>query len=220
MSSDGSASVSSEFLELLENLRQQGYSQVDIARELGVSAQYITDFKSGRRDLTESFALRVQQRFGVDAEWLLGRPLSGQSSLGASPVYETPRTNRVPGFDFPIAGDPYTHPKWDHRLVDLTDAVAGQIARSKWPYVVKFGRDDRQGRLHNEDLVLVSQSVNPGAEFQVVKVKKSCFFARRMPNGDWERVAVPLRGPDKPIAGSHPSVGHCVGVIWSRLLPK
>jgi hypothetical protein len=96
--------------------------------------------------------------------------------------------------------------------VEVSGHVVAAIARAKWPYVLKFGSTDTQGRLRRGDLVLVSQSVCREAEIQVVKSRIKLYLARRRPEGHWERVA---NGEHLPEDSS--VAGYCVAIIWSAL---
>ncbi len=58
--------------ELLQSLSDQGISQAQVARRAIVPAQHLSGVKNSRRPLTELFARRLGEEFGVDYYWLLG----------------------------------------------------------------------------------------------------------------------------------------------------
>lgn len=64
---------SERFTECISKLIKQGYTQEDIANELGVSASSITKYKQGQMypELINFFAM--EELFGVSANYLMGR---------------------------------------------------------------------------------------------------------------------------------------------------
>lgn len=207
-SSDRTASVTTARLrELLDELALQYDTQQEIAANAGLTPQLLADLKQGRRPLTELVARRLADEYGVSFEWLLGRSEVKQSGLARSSG-----GMRLPLFQDPIAGDPLNSPRWDGVGVEVSGHVVAAIARAKWPYVLKFGSADTQGRLRRGDLVLVSQSVCPEAEIQVVKSRIKLYLARRQEAGHFVRVA-----NEELLPAESPVVGYCVAIIWSAL---
>ena len=60
------------FNEFLEELAAKGVSQQEVAKRLGVSAQYVTDIKARRRRVSELFARRLEDQFHRSRGWFLG----------------------------------------------------------------------------------------------------------------------------------------------------
>lgn len=60
----------------------------EVARRLGISAQYYYNIENGRRKLSAELAAGLAQLFGVSADYLLG--LSDDPSEPASPVRRIP----------------------------------------------------------------------------------------------------------------------------------
>ncbi len=60
------------FNEFLEELAAKGVSQQEVAKRLGVSAQYVTDIKARRRRISELFARRLEDQFHRSRGWFLG----------------------------------------------------------------------------------------------------------------------------------------------------
>lgn len=53
-------------------LREQNIRQVDFARSLGVSANYVNLLVNGKKDtLSETLALLIQELYGYPAQWIL-----------------------------------------------------------------------------------------------------------------------------------------------------
>ncbi|MCE9606815.1 MAG: helix-turn-helix transcriptional regulator [Planctomycetia bacterium] len=198
--------------KLLEAMEERGISQADVAKRVAVPAPYLSDVKIGRRPLSELFARRFFEEFGVDHQWLLGQqgsmevPPFGSSSLGDG------RRVWLPAFAHPISGDPTGWSNWDGTCVELAGMAAIRVLFAERPYILRFGVDDRRGRLRRGDLVLISQAIDASAEIQVVKAARKMFLARRAPDGTWERLSTDGTIDVEPVV-----IGHCVGVIWSAL---
>jgi hypothetical protein len=211
--SPGQQQTLRRFQQVLDKLFEQGTTQQAVAEVVGVPAQYLSDIKLGRKPVAELFARRLAEAYNFDYRWLLtgeGNPPQflnrGVPTLGpAGPV-------RLPLFDHPISGQPHTLPDWKGALVEVTGAAAAQAAAASEPYVVRFQKNDRDGRLKPDDLVLVSQTVNKTAEIQVVRQRNHCFFARQAPNGTFRRIAT-----GQSLASGAQPVGHCVGIVWGLL---
>ena len=198
---------------LLQVLEKQGLTQGDIARRIDVPAQYLSDVKSGRRSLTELFARRFQDEFGVDYHWLLGN----RGSM------EVPRLNRggqptsagrvwLPVFANPLCGDPFTVPDWDGSSVEIAGAAAMRVLQADRPYALRFGADDCRHRLRRGDLVLISQATSDKADIQVVKVGPKLHLARRIQEHQWE-----FLNQQASIRGEATVIGHCLGILWGVL---
>ena len=92
-------------------------------------------------------------------------------------------------FPFPIDSEPRAHPKWDGTGVEVAGAAAAKLVLAKHPYVLRFGRNDVQGRLTKGDLILISQQPDEDAQIQVVRYRKKSYLARAGKGGTWIRVA-------------------------------
>jgi transcriptional regulator with XRE-family HTH domain len=57
-------------------------NQLKVAGEIGVSPQYLSEVKSGSQNLTRSLAMRMEEKYGVSALWLL----TGRGELFADPA--------------------------------------------------------------------------------------------------------------------------------------
>jgi transcriptional regulator with XRE-family HTH domain len=168
--------------------KQQGLTQGEIARRISVPPQHLSDVKFGRRSLSELFARRFQDEFGVDHQWLLGA--RGSMEVPRLDRSSTPpNTGRVwlPVFANPISGDPFTAPAWDGTTVELAGVAAARILHADRPYVLRFGAEDRLNRVRYGDLLLVTQAIDENAEVQVLKAGREMFLARRNNAGQWER---------------------------------
>jgi plasmid maintenance system antidote protein VapI len=202
------------FTKLLESLAKEGISQRAAALRVNVPAQYVSDVKNGRRALTELFARRLAEEFGVDYQWLLGvRGSIGVSQSSISASSSDARKVWLPVFSHPVSGEPQALAIWDGVSVELAGAAAVKVLMADRPYVLRFGADDRHGLLKKNDLVLVSQAVNPAAELQVLKEGTKMFLARRDADERWETVSTTgtIRGHRVFVAG------HCLGIVWRAL---
>ena len=141
--------------------------------------------------------------------------LLGQESRGPQPGLATGPSSTVgewlPVFPHPIEGDPIRHPQWEGTYVQVPAMAAPKLIGAVHPYVLRFGNNDMEGRLHKNDLVLISQSPKESAQIVVVRTGKKCFLCRRK-GRSWVRVA-----DRKGLTGACEVVGHCVGVLWSAL---
>lgn len=203
--------------KLLSALEAQGTSQGEVAKRLTVPAAYLSDVKNGRRPVTELLASRFLQEFGVEPRWLFGSEGSMDvPRLGAPTATADSRRVWLPVFTQPISGEPTQDAKWDGSCIELAGVAAVRVLFAQRPYVLRFGVDDIRGRLHSGDLVLISQEVVNEAEIQVLKTSGKSgkmFLARRDGEEGWQR----LSKKDDQIVGEPVVVGHCLGVVWSKL---
>jgi len=211
---EAQAGMCKRFILVLDKLVEQGTTQQEISQRVGVPAQYLSDVKKSRKPLSELFARRLAECYDFDYRWLLrreGNPPSflkgeGHGAVSASMMVQ------LPAFDSPIYGEPRSHPEWDGTLVDISGAAAVQAQAAKAPYVLRFGKSDTQGNLHRDDLILISQDLNPKAKLHVVRHRGHCYLARKAADGTWRRIA-----NNQPLpAQAHP-VGYCVGLVWRVL---
>jgi plasmid maintenance system antidote protein VapI len=202
------------FMKLLESLAVKGISQQAAAIRMQVPPQYISDVKSGRRAVTELFARRFGQEFGIDYNWLLGAETGidvPMDSISAA----NPDTGKVrlPVLPHPVRGEPHTCATWDGTSVELAGTVAMKVLIADKPYVLRFGAIDRLGIILKNDLVLISQANNPKAKIHVLSQGTKMFLARRNPRRQWEPVFKSRMISDQPIS----LAGHCLGIVWRSL---
>jgi transcriptional regulator with XRE-family HTH domain len=194
---------------LLEELAKKGVVQAQVAAAVGLTPQFLSDIKHGRRILSESIAHRLSERYQVDFEWLLGREAD---SLTGSMFGPPPGSALwLPLFPWPIQGEPQMHPDWDGSYFHIPAIAAPKLASALQPYILRYGNLDVDGRLRKGDLVLVSQSPNESAPIAVVREARKCFLARHK-GQDWVRLA-----NGKSLSADSVVVGHCLGVLWSAL---
>lgn len=200
--------------ELLKTLAARDVSQTEVARRVGVPASYLTDVKRGTRPLSQLFARRLAEAFRVDYQYLLGKTdEKSNPDLGLESAAPGPPPNiRLPVFPHPIAGAPCDDPRWDGSTVELSGVAALRARMASNPYLLRFGQLDRRGRLRLHDLLLVSQTIKPDAEIQVILTKGKMYLARLLPDGSWERVA-----PGQPKPTEVDVRGHVVAIVWGLL---
>jgi transcriptional regulator with XRE-family HTH domain len=205
--SDDRQSVLIRIRDLIAELTPLEGAQQAVASRVGISTQYLSDLKQGRRPMTELVARRFAHEFGVNHEWLLGRSERRKPTLITEGKW-------LPLLPHPVVGDPREARTWDGSGMEVGSQVVARIAGEVWPYVLRFGHSDTQGRLQRGDLILVSQSSSPKAEIHVIRFRNIHYLARRHAKGYFSRVA---NGAQLP--AECPVVGYCVAVIWSSLAP-
>jgi transcriptional regulator with XRE-family HTH domain len=196
--------------KFIEQLITQGFTQAQIAGAAGLTRQYLNDLLCCRRPLTELVARRIGEKFSVDYRALLGHESRGsQPGLASGP--SSTAGEWLPVFPYPIEGDPICHPRWAGTYVPVPAMAAPKLISAVHPYVLRFGNIDVEGRLHKNDLVLISQSPKESAQIVVIRAQNKCLLCRRK-GRSWVRVA-----NGKVLTGACEVVGHCVGVLWSAL---
>lgn len=194
---------------LVDKLVDQGLSQAQIAGEIGIAPQYLSDILRDRRPMTELIARRIGEKFLVDYRGLLGQPThEPHARLKMDPSSFAPW---LPIFPHPIEGEPLCHPRWEGTLVQVPGIAASKLTGAVHPYVLRYRNNDVEGRLHKNDCVLISQRPKESAPIVVIKTGKKCFLCRRK-GKSWFRVA-----DGREITGVCEVVGHCVGILWSAL---
>ena len=194
--------------EFLADMSDQGFTQLQIATKAGLTAQYLSDIKRGERPLTELVARRLGDEFDTNYKWLLGTSETKDHPKPKSSAVTDVRG--IPLYEHPVEGDPFTHPKFNGTCYDLVSAASAKLGLAINPYVLRFGRNDIQGRLKKGDLLLISQASDDKAGISVVRHKGKSYLARRNSDGTWTRVA-----EDKPLPEDSQVTGHCVAIIWS-----
>ncbi len=199
-------------IELLKELAEQGYTQAQVAAEAQLQPQYLSDIKRNTRPMTELVARRLEDGFGVNRQWLLGiSDVREVGSVSESDGFDD--GERLPVLNHPIEGDPYTNPAWDGSDREVTGLAVAKLSSLSYPYLLRFGNEDVEGRLRKYDLILISQSFAEEAPIHVVRYRKKLSLARRQLQEGWSRVA-----NGAPLPADSPSVGHAVGIVWGSLM--
>ena len=194
----------------LQQLGQQGETQQRVAKRMGVPAQYLSDVKAGRRTLTELFARRFAEEFGVDYLWLLGMSDSPQPVKASSTSVHC-AVQAIPVFRDLITGDPYQHAAWDGSLIQICGLAAIKAQAAVLPYILRLESQDYLGRLQMGDLLLVAQDSNEDATIHILKQRGKLLLGRRS-DGQWVRVVT-----GSPVSGAIESSGHIVGIVWGEI---
>ena len=205
--------------EFLEGLVSTGTNHRTIGSLLDVPVQYLSDYKQGRRFVSEAIARRFEEHFGVNAQWLLA-----ESDLkeALSPPKLTPASDvtafKLPIFSHPIEGDPQAHPQWEGMFGEVLGVAAVKLRVAKHPYLLLFGADDAQGRVARGNLLLMSQATLPPnaameSVIQVIRHGRGLYLARRKANA-WHRLAT---AHSEPIAENCTVHGHVMGIVWADL---
>jgi len=199
--------------QFLESLAVQGITQVEVAAQAGLPPQYLSDIKRGRRPMTELVARRLGDKLGVNYQWLMGSSDLIDRSSASGPFGSNTDLLWLPILPHPIDGDPRQHPKWTGAGVHIAGLAAAKVDLKSHPYVLEFGQNDKAGRLHRGDHLLIVQKPNADAEIHVVRHRKKSFLARKGKRGEWIRVA-----DRPPLPRDCPATGHCAGIVWSSLV--
>lgn len=199
---------SSPFLQLLSDLAARGYTQIEIARRIGMPPQYLSDVKSGRRGVSELLARRLGQAFQVNYLDLLEEPNESSAALQV----DMAQVRRLPLLRAPVAGEPEQAPEWTGSFVDVVGIEARRADAAVLPYVLEFGTIDRHKKILEGDLVLISQKTSGNAEIKVVAKGEDRFLARQK-SGGWE----PLSIKRKDLVRDCEIIGECLGIIWRQL---
>jgi transcriptional regulator with XRE-family HTH domain len=199
--------------ELLQHLGKKGVTQQEISKRAGLAPSYLTDVKLGRRPLGELVARRLGEAFEVDYRWLLGEiGTMDPVRVGSATATPGPTSVWLPVFPYPIEGPPQTSATWDGSSVEISGVAAALVRLATRPYILRYGADDRRGRLQKDDLLLISQSIDEAAEIQVVRNRGKLYLARSTGAGTWERVA-----SKRTLHGPVEAAGHAIGIVWGRL---
>jgi hypothetical protein len=198
--------------EILETLAARGMSQRQVAFELNVPAQYLSDVKNARRNLSEPLARRFAEISRISTSWLLwGEGPMQSPGVAAAPPPSFEGTCFLPVLSVPCQGEPRESPHWDGTWAPVTGAAAAAAQRAKLPFVLRVGDDDRSGRLHRGDLVLCSQAPCEDAAIVIVLAKNNALLARQGAANRLEPLhrGIPIR--------EGVVIGRCLAVIWSPL---
>ena len=191
------------FRELLVKLAVKGVNQAEVGRRIGTGSQFVSDLKHGRRIMNELVARRLGEEFDFDYEFLLGRT----SKMARPRVGDD-----VPVVSLLIEGDPRKSRRWDGSTLELTGPAAQLVANSTFPYALRCPVDDRNGRIRQGDVVLISQSASTTAEISVVNHNDELWLARRPQAGaigSGSTTTAPYQGRARPSATVLPSYGDC-----------
>jgi transcriptional regulator with XRE-family HTH domain len=211
MSREDRLNISAQRLqELCRELSANGLKQAAVARQVGVPSQYLSDVLNGHRPLTELFARRLGEEFGVNYAWLLATSDSKERPFLTPPPATQPH-DTLPLVRGPIAGLPQDDPEWPGSYVQHSAIYAHKAAQLTRPYVLQLAHGDVAGRLQENDLILVSQDASAKAEVAIVQCGEELLLARKK-GVKWHRVAT-----GRPVRGKCEVKGHCVGIIWSKL---
>jgi transcriptional regulator with XRE-family HTH domain len=193
---------------VVDDLAQRGISQAKVAAAVGVSRQFLNDIVCARRPVSELLARRVAEQFEIDFSWLLGQP----SRAPKTAAFGGADTGVwLPVLPHPVEGDPREHPRWEGTFIQVPPIAMPTLAGAVQPYVLRFGQNDVENRLHKHDLILVSQTRDEKAPIVVALSGRKCFLARRKAHR-WVRLANGVAlGSDVRV------VGHCLGILWSAL---
>ena len=207
------------FQGILNDLAAKGLTQAEIAQRLSVPPSYLSDVKNGYRTLTELFARRVSEEFGVDYMWLLHGTGSGEkpsASVTSSPDAQM----LLPVVGTPCLGDPAVSATAEGILVAISGPARVAAAQASIPYLLRLGQGLKAEGLREGDILLMSQEAGGEGHAIVVlqsgKPKDSETGPLRLARRKGEKgFADPSSG--RTLRGSVQVVGCCLGVVWRAM---
>jgi transcriptional regulator with XRE-family HTH domain len=198
--------------QVFADLANRGITQRHAAIELNVPPQYLSDVKNGHRSLTEPFARRIAEVYGVSFVWLVSG--QGPKSISRLDVRGTSQTDTVmlPVLAEPIEGDPAVSVAWDGSKLEVSGAAAAIAGRASQPYILRISNNDVDGRLRKNDLVLVSQKSTESTTIELLQHRGRIVLARRESNGGWKVIDT-----GRAVSAKAKTVGYCLGIVWAKL---
>lgn len=200
------------FQQLLNDLAEMGLTQREIADRVNIPPQYVSNLKTGQREMKELVARRFGTVFGYNYEWLLGNSDKRNAPTIPSTLTES-LSRKFPVLDLLIEGDPQSNEDWDGTFAELSGAAAVRVRSCRTPYVLRCSIDDLQGRIRQRDLLLISQEAREDAEIHVVRYRKRLVLARAGAEGRYQRVS-----DGQELNAECTVVAHCVGIVWASLV--
>jgi transcriptional regulator with XRE-family HTH domain len=197
--------------QLLEQLAARGVKQREVAFELNLPTQYLSDLKHGRRPVSEPFARRFAEAYRVSAAWLLqGEGACDLPNLATASA-RTDGSCLLPVLSAPDQGDPSQSRHWDGSLIPLSGVAVAAAERAKLPFVLRIGADIPSGRLQKGDLVLCCQEPPDNAAIVIVRAKGKVMLARAGGKDGFQTFST-----GSLIPGAEP-IGYCIGIVWAPL---
>jgi hypothetical protein len=205
------ASRAERLTTILGHLKDEGLKQSQVANELNVPSNYLSDLKRKQRVITEPFARMLSSQFGFSFTWFwTGR---GKAQV---PSIRTEGTRPEHSAMLPIlsqlhAGPPREGETWDGSLLPLAGRSAEEASNATLPYILRVSAADATVKLPENALILISQSTSKSSGIAVVRSRGSLMLARE--EGDrWVAVRKSRRISEK---AEH--VGYALGIVWSPL---
>lgn len=196
---------------LTKLILEEGISQVELAKRVGVKPQYLSDVKNGRKPLTDNFAYQLGRKMGK--KW--------QVLLGVSPVPQHLVGNegfltiiKLPVLSVPISGDPKKSKSWDSSFIEISGNVIPLIEQAENPYILRIPHTCTDDRLWPDDMVLIDQSPSNAAKYIIVENKGTLTLAKRTDEGIKNLADGTLLEEDEL-----QQIGHIVTILMGRLVP-
>ena len=209
------ADRAARFSDFLAFMKQRGISQAEIAARLGLPRQYVTNVKRGDRVLTELFARRVAEEFGVDHFWLLKGTGTMQRPSAVTPHTAPCEMNSIvlPLLTQLVSGEPRRSPVWDGAVLTVTGPAAYAVGDSVHSYVYRVSDDDYSGRLKRGDLVLICQGDSKELRSRLVLADGGDrpTLAWTTDDGRWKSTRT-----GRAVSANSKIIGYCLGIVWAR----
>lgn len=198
-------------VDVLKVLKQQGFKQAQIASELGIPANYLSDLRNNQRVITEPLVRTIASVCGVGFDWLWsgkGKPSGPKIHSEGVPLNESVA---LPILTEPHTGDPRASKAWDGSVLVLSGRAAAEASTAVLPYILRFAFNDKTGRLRKGDLILVNQEVTSSTDIAVIQTAKRLLLARRHGRA-WQAIDT-----GRAVAGQSEVVGGTLGIVWASL---
>lgn len=204
------------FQQVLDKLTASGMTQAEIAQRLAVPPPYVSDVKNGYRTLTDLFARRVGEEFGIDFLWLLHGVGDGRKPTVAVAPRSTGKL-LLPILKEPCLGDPAVSAMAEGNLQEVSGAAAVAAANADKPYLLRLGHDAPAVHLRAGDLLLMTQG-KEHPENSIVVLRMTDHGAP----GTERLLLCRRRGEDQfqsltsnaTVRGEAQVVGACMGLVW------
>jgi transcriptional regulator with XRE-family HTH domain len=201
--------------QLLKDLAGNGFSQRQIAAELNVPPNYLSDLRHGQRTITDQFCRSFAHQFQIGNQWLA----TGEGAISSpqiGPLIAKAAGNLLlPVLSEPHVGDPTQCERWDGCQAEVTGAAAAAAGRAINPYIIRLSGPDCQGRLMACDLILISQQATETGDMAIARHRNRLMIVRKERKGDNDGWLALSSG--KRLAGKPEIVGQCLGIVWAGL---
>ncbi len=198
--------------QLLKDFLKQEHSQQEIAAELNIPPNYLSDLRHGRRTINDQFCRSFAHQFRISFQWLA----TGDGAM-SSPQFGQLRAEAagnllLPVLSEPYAGDPTKCARWDGCQVEITGAAAASAARAINPYIIRLASQDWLGRLMPGDLILISQEVMETSEIAIARDRNRLVIVRKGDKDGWRALS-----SGKRLAAKPEIIAQCLGIVWAGL---
>jgi len=196
---------------ILGHLKDEGLKQSQVADELNVPSNYLSDLKRKQRVITEPFARTLCSQFGVNFTWFWTGRGKAQTPRIRAEGTRSENSPMLPILSQLHAGPPREGDTWDGSLLPLAGRSAEEASKATLPYILRVSSADAAVGLPEHSLILISQDTSKSSGMAVIRSRGSLMLAREEGNR-W--VAVRNR---RRISEKAELVGYARGIVWAPL---